>query len=164
MIKTTTFENLIVLRSMSKGFGIAGLRCAYLAVSQKLAPYYDKIDLGFEPNYIGIQTSIELLNNYTWFIEESIQLINKIKPKFIQFLESKNIKVFQGSDDSSIFLCHHPTIDLYVQFSDIGVLTSSGEGFSSSLSTLNNNYIRFLCPNSEIQLNQIISRYNQKYA
>jgi histidinol-phosphate/aromatic aminotransferase/cobyric acid decarboxylase-like protein len=56
---------------MSKGFGIAGLRAAYLAVSKKLSPYYDKVDLGFEPNYLAIQVSTKLLLNYPWFIEES---------------------------------------------------------------------------------------------
>ncbi len=157
------FENLIVLRSMSKGYGIAGLRSAYLATSKKLAPFYDKVDLGFEPNFFAIKASSLLLNEYEWFLKESIKKINLIKPKFIKFLEGKSIEVIPSHENTSIFFIKSKNYDLFDRFNQIGVLSSCGEGFSSSLDYLSNNYIRFLCPKSEEQLNLIIKHYNQKY-
>jgi histidinol-phosphate aminotransferase len=56
-------ENLIVLRTLSKSYGLAGLRIGFAAGSQNLIKELYKVRLPFEPNILAQEAAIASLND-----------------------------------------------------------------------------------------------------
>ena len=52
------FDNLMVVRTFSKGFGLAGLRVGYMITSEYLSEIYSKVDVPFTINNIGYSAAI----------------------------------------------------------------------------------------------------------
>jgi len=78
-------ENLIVIRTMSKAFGLAGLRVGYGILPAKIARGYMKIVPAFSVNSLGIVASIAALSD-----EEHLHRTQEVVKKGRIFLQ-KNI-------------------------------------------------------------------------
>jgi len=71
------YENLIVLRSFSKAFPIAGLRLGYLCAAPKLAAIVKKLVLQFSINHFSLIFAREMLFNPT-FMDNAKQRVKDI--------------------------------------------------------------------------------------
>ena len=98
------FENLIVLRTLSKGCGLAGARLGYLISNKKFATVFKSvIQYPYPINTLSLIIGRELLSNVK-HIENSINTIKKERERILCRLSSeKNIKVF-GSDANFLFV------------------------------------------------------------
>ena len=89
-------ENLIILRSFSKTFGLAGLRVAYTLSSPKIIDYLNRIEDSLEvfntstPSLAGAIASIE---NYQ-VIKKNIEKINNTKRLLVEKLNEINILTY----------------------------------------------------------------------
>ena len=95
------FDNLIVLRSLTKSFGLAGLRIGYAASSKPIISVLKKIKIPWSINSIAEQTAITALHNSSYFLK-SISIIEKE----YKFLTSKinTITGFQCLDSKTNFI------------------------------------------------------------
>jgi histidinol-phosphate aminotransferase len=88
------YENLIILRSFSKVFAIAGLRIGYALSSTEIIKYLkcvQNIPQPFEVNSLAQVAAIECINSK----DKLLKKFNKNKNKFIKKLSKiKNISVF----------------------------------------------------------------------
>ncbi|MHA1208734.1 MAG: pyridoxal phosphate-dependent aminotransferase, partial [Candidatus Freyarchaeota archaeon] len=57
------YENLIVLRTLSKAFGLAALRIGYTIAEPEVIKYLEKIKIPFNVNYIAVQAAIAALGD-----------------------------------------------------------------------------------------------------
>ena len=64
------FDNLIVLRTFSKYYGLASLRVGYIIADKKKINYLTKFRGGYEINTPTIQISKEILNNKSFFVKK----------------------------------------------------------------------------------------------
>ena len=91
-------ENLIILRSFSKTFGLAGLRVAYTLSSPKIIDYLNRIEDSLEvfntstPSLAGAIASIE---NYQ-VIKKNIEKINNTKRLLVEKLNEINILTYSS--------------------------------------------------------------------
>lgn len=97
------YENIIILRSLSKGFGLPGLRVGYIISSKQNIKYLSNNRVGYEANSLTIAASNVFLKDknylkkYTSEIKSSLLLIkNKMK--------SLNIKTVGGDYGNYIFI------------------------------------------------------------
>ena len=58
------FDNLVISRTFSKVFGLAGLRVGYLIANRQLADLLGKFRPMYEVNQLAIQIAIQALENY----------------------------------------------------------------------------------------------------
>jgi histidinol-phosphate/aromatic aminotransferase/cobyric acid decarboxylase-like protein len=89
-------ENIIIIKSMSKDFGIAGLRCGYAAMSKKRVD--DLLANGYLWNSNGIaEYFFQLYSRKDFLVRYEIvrkKYINESKLFFDKLLELKNIKIY----------------------------------------------------------------------
>ena len=85
------YQNLIIVRSFSKLFGLAGLRVGYIIGSAENIKKIKNISTPFKVNYLGQVASIAALND-TKYINETIKVIKEEKENLYQKLMYQEIK------------------------------------------------------------------------
>jgi len=93
------YENVLVLRTFSKAFGLAGLRVGYAAIPEWLESPYKKVAIPFSVNSIAIKAaiaalgdkdhlrrSIELVKSGREFLEDNLQGLSKVYPSQANFV------------------------------------------------------------------------------
>ena len=104
------YENLVVLRSFSKGFGLAGLCLGYLLSNQSIVKYVQRVVGPFNLNSITQQAIIQVLQNWSYFkgqldvvINERDWLMKKLKQidGIFPFPSDANFILFKVSKENS---------------------------------------------------------------
>lgn len=93
------YENVLVLRTFSKAFGLAGLRVGYAVAPKWLVSTYKKVAIPFSVNSIAIQAaitalsdkehlrrSIELVKSGRSFLKDNLQGLFKVYPSKANFV------------------------------------------------------------------------------
>jgi len=82
---TKEYSNLLVMRSFSKAFGLAGIRLGYIVGNSKIIDYISRIRTGYESNSISIEVAsffidrYEIVLSYVQEIKEGLRyLINEL--------------------------------------------------------------------------------------
>ena len=91
-----TYPNLIVLRSLSKSFGLAGIRVGYAITNPKLADYLYRIAQLFPVNKIAIAASYAALRDRE-YIQHNIKQIQNSKQELIPALEDIGLIVYPSA-------------------------------------------------------------------
>lgn len=136
------YDNLFVIRTFSKGLGLAGLRAGYLITSRNFGKYYTLISNPYEMNAVARYLAIYAMKDFN-FIKKSNEGIRRGKKKLID-----SLKVFYPlNTDLSvpIMTIKHPDsqVDLEKYLLGHGILSVSGEGFIG----LDKSYVRVRMPN-----------------
>ena len=93
--KINRFKNLIISRTFSKAFGLAGCRVGFLATNNNLAQKLYNLRPMYEINSIGVLAAQEILKNLKVvkkYVNEQIQaknyFLSKLKKRKIKYLDS----------------------------------------------------------------------------
>lgn len=149
---TNKYENLFVVRSVSKGFGLAGLRIGYLVTSPKLADYYSRVDVPFQVNSIGEFLAKIALKDRN-FIITSRDKIKDAKQKIIN--SCTKVKILETSMEVPIMTLQYPDsrVDLYEELLKRGIITESCKSFIG----LGKNSVRLKIPENWEKIIDIIN-------
>ncbi len=71
------YDNLAVLRSFSKAFGLAGLRLGYLVSSKHVVKYVQRVVCPFNVNSVTQQAIVLALQNWSYFKEKINFVVNE---------------------------------------------------------------------------------------
>lgn len=139
------YTNLIVVRSFSKGFGLAGLRIGYGISSSELAAYYQKIDIPFSVSQVSCFLAVQALLDED-FIRNCRKMVKREKAKLIAGLEERGYFVSESFESCPIFVLGSSDgeISLETRLLSKGILTEDGEGFRN----LGSKYVRVNTPPS----------------
>ncbi len=137
------YRNLVVIRSFSKGLGLAGLRVGYGILPAELNKYYDKIDVPLCVSAVGCYLARVALSDQD-FIHSCRRMVQKEKAKLIKGLREKGYLLSETLDSCPIFLLGHEdrSIDLRKELLDKGILTVGGGNYQN----LGSNYVRVNTP------------------
>lgn len=83
-------ENVIVLRTFSKGYGLAGFRVGYAITSPEIAHYLKKTRLAFEPGALGQAAALAAVEDRD-FLERSLEIVEAGKRDLYSFFDELNI-------------------------------------------------------------------------
>ena len=148
-----SFENIMVSKTFSKGFGLAGLRIGYVVSGEHLNDIISRVDTQFQLNSVGELAATAALKDYD-FISESMLKICRAKACISDSF--KKIEVLRTDPEVPIMTLHvkDPDIDLQKLFEVNGVLTESGEDFYG----LGKNYVRMRIPKDHEKLINAIGK------
>lgn len=151
------YDNLIVVRSFSKGFGLAGLRIGYLAANKAICNLYSKVDVPFTINNAGQYAAICAMRDRA-FIQDSRKKIGEIKSKILSSF--KKMKVLETNSEVPIMTIRHPDngMDLFQKFKTHHVLTEAGSDFTG----LGANFVRMRIPKDRDRITGIIEEIEKK--
>jgi len=95
-------DNLIVLRTLSKSFGLAGLRVGYFVANKKIANVFTKvIQYPYPLNTVAIETAILALQKSKQ-VSKIVNLIKKERARIIKTL--RDMDVFEVFDSKANFV------------------------------------------------------------
>ena len=96
--KISKYPNLIIIQTLSKAWGMAGIRLGIGYMNEEILSYYNRVKAPYNISVINQQTAMEVLNNEEKFTQE-VQTILIEKQRLIQNLsELKMIKKIFPSD------------------------------------------------------------------
>lgn len=148
------YENLVVSKTFSKAYGLAGLRGGYSIQNKNLTNIMNNVHTPYEMGSITRYISSKVIFDYEFLLK--MQNSNKkIKEKLIK--NYKNLSISETGQTTSIMLVTHKNkdIDLQKEFSKLKISVISCSSFNS----LNKNSIRFRLPSS-IYLNRLIEAFS----
>ena len=136
------YDNLIMLRTLSKAFGLAGLRIGYIIAPKPLIGAMRKITNPYQVSEFARELGGEALR-HSYHIWENITDFARMKRE-IKASIGNHLHIAQTYDTVSIFLLWHDDedMDLRQEFFDRKVLCVSGSDFSG----LAKNYARIRLP------------------
>lgn len=123
------FPNLIITRSFSKLFGLAGMRVGYLIANSDLSKVLEELVSPFEVNSIALELAKKVLLDKGMqaarrkAVDKSISIIKKgLANPLIQYTNSQT---------SNILIKYNGASDLWGLLKQKGILTVSGKEFRS---------------------------------
>jgi histidinol-phosphate aminotransferase len=135
------YNHLMILRSFSKGLGLAGIRGGYIVTSDRLAEQYTKISNPYEMSGIARYLAIASLRDRN-FMEDCGPKLQMNKKRFMASLTRLN--VLETDLSVPIMTISHPDahVDLQELLRRHRILTVSGESFIG----LDKSFVRLRIP------------------
>lgn len=139
------YENLIIIRTLSKGFGLAGIRAGYILASENLIRYMGKVSNPYQMGeivreFVGavLEGENDISSHMKSFAEEKQKIRESI---------GRNLMMAKTCDTVSVCMLYHRDreTDLRRLFYENGVLTVPGTEFDG----LNSSYVRVRLPRPE---------------
>ncbi|MCW4044557.1 MAG: histidinol-phosphate transaminase [Candidatus Bathyarchaeota archaeon] len=117
------YDNLVVLRTFSKAFGLAGLRLGYAVASAPLAKVLaEKAALPFPVSVFTLGMGRKLLENRS-MVEKSVEELKAERGKLVQRLNAiSGIEAFDSKTDFVLFNTAKPFEEVYEKLQRQGIL------------------------------------------
>ncbi len=109
------YDNVIVLRTFSKGFGLAGFRVGYGIGPKDLIKYMFKTKLAFEPGGIGQAAALAAFNDDK-FLNKSVKMVREGREELYKFFTEKNVEYVPSV--SNFVMIVLPTEDEAINFTE----------------------------------------------
>ena len=110
--KINRYENLIVLRTLSKAFGLAGLRLGFAICCQRLAYELDKVLAPYSMPNITAKIGVQALK-YGEKVNSSVLAIKEIRQDFLDFLREQPQMTVLPSQANFVAFSAPYTRDIY---------------------------------------------------
>ncbi len=119
---TKKYENLIVLRTFSKAFGLAGLRLGYAVADSRLAAALDKLPTPYTVNVISLRMGKKILENMG-IVAKSIDELKAERTNLISNLnESNGFKAFSSKTNFVLFKANQSSKNIYNNLLQKGII------------------------------------------
>ncbi len=107
------YENLVVLRTFSKAFSLAGLRLGYAIANPRLAKGLNRAPAPYVVNVISLRMGVKMLENLE-LVRESVSALKKERGKLIEALNSINgVHSFDSKTNFVTFTTQKPHSEVY---------------------------------------------------
>jgi histidinol-phosphate aminotransferase len=116
------YENLIVLRTFSKAFGLAGLRLGYALANARLAKAVSKIPAPYAINTVALTMGRKLLENIG-IVMEAVNLLKIERGRLITALnEISGVEAFNSQANFILFNVRKSCEDVYLHLLKKGLI------------------------------------------
>jgi len=108
------YENLVVLRTFSKAFGLAGLRLGYAVANQRLTSAINKLPAPYAISVLSLTMGKKLLENMT-IVKEYVEALKTERRRLINALNRLNgVEAFDSKTNFVTFNVSKPYEDVYL--------------------------------------------------
>ncbi len=100
---TAEFSNIIVVRTFSKAFGLAGLRIGYSVSCKDLAEVLKKVSSPYEVNIFAYELAKATLDDLDYMESYIDEVMRTSKPKIERFFSDSNVKFYPSKANFILF-------------------------------------------------------------
>ena len=116
------YENLVVLRTFSKAFGLAGLRLGYAVANPVLANAVNKLPAPYAINVVSLTMGRKLLEN-VGVVKQAVAALKTERGKLINALnEITGVEAFDSRANFALFNTSKPSEDVYLNMLKQGLV------------------------------------------
>ena len=155
---TQTMDNVIVVRSFSKGLGMAGIRLGYAITPKSMCKYMTRIILPFTPSIASVMIACSALSNANEFISKSVKKTKETKARMITELKKYGVQVLDTDCRTPIFMAYIEGMDITSWFEDRGILVESCHHFKETCEYMSKEYARVRIVGNDHDLEHFIYR------
>lgn len=141
IVSESEIENVAVVRSFSKGLGLAAERVGYMFLSVPLAKLYTQLDVPFEPSLIAAMLAKATLSDKS-FIQSIRRDALFAKREIIKIFEDIGYSILPTHPRVSIFCVHKSGVNVVKELSSIGVSVEPGSAFHKTNPAWDDTYCR----------------------
>ncbi|TMN20676.1 histidinol-phosphate transaminase [Lentibacillus cibarius] len=124
------YENLMVLRTFSKAYGLAGLRVGYGIASETLIRKLDVVRGPFNVSTIAQKAALKAMEDDA-FLEQAITRIHAIKQSFEHFLDSIGWHYFESHTNFLLISTPISGERVFQYLLENGFIVKAGEGLGA---------------------------------
>lgn len=84
------FDNLVVSRTFSKAYGLAGLRVGYMLANKDITSILNRLRAPFNVNIVALAAAVAALDD-TEFLEKTVQNNTKERQRYADFCKTHNL-------------------------------------------------------------------------
>ncbi len=139
------FPNIAVLRSFSKGLGLAAARIGYMFLSSELAHYYRMLDVPFEPSLLSAVLARATLEDSAFIRRVRINSTNE-KCLLLPLIQEAGFTVLPTHPSTSILTAHRSDCDIVASFASVSIAVEPGSAFQRTHPAWDNSYCRLRLP------------------
>lgn len=121
MSRVEDYDNLIVTRTFSKAYGLAGLRVGYMAANAKMADQLQRVKIPYSLNRVSERAAIAALRNRE-YVDATIELVRRERDKLSAGLSSLGLEPYPSQSNFILFKCPRPSAELVARTAAKGVL------------------------------------------
>lgn len=121
MVLLKEFPNLIVTRTFSKAYGLAGLRVGYSVSSPEIADIVNRVREPFNVNTLGQLAAVEVLKDKE-YLEESIRVNNVGRRQLEAGFEAMNVSYIPSQGNFITFDTQQDAMEVYKKLLAKGVI------------------------------------------
>ncbi|MEJ2154526.1 MAG: histidinol-phosphate transaminase [Desulfobacteraceae bacterium] len=119
---------VVVLRTFSKAYGLAGLRVGYGVMSQELAGQLNKVRMPFNVNTLA-QAAAEAALDDTAFLRQSVELVHQSLDLLYEALDKRDIRYFPTQSNFFLIDVARDATQVFEQMLRQGVIIRSMRGY-----------------------------------
>ncbi|MBI2410743.1 MAG: aminotransferase class I/II-fold pyridoxal phosphate-dependent enzyme [Candidatus Kerfeldbacteria bacterium] len=152
------YNNIAVIRSFSKGFGLASFRVGYGIFSNNIAPYIKNIFPPFEPSLYS--TNVALCANNVFFRLNDVRRdVKKYKEKIYTKLSAIGLYWYNTHDAVPLIVIHDHLKEknLFQYFMKYGILAEPLSSYKITYPSANNHSIKLSLPFDEYNRSKLLS-------
>ncbi|MDR9419980.1 histidinol-phosphate transaminase [Gracilimonas sp.] len=97
------YDNIIVLRTFSKAYGLAGFRVGYAIAHEELIKNMMKTKLTFEPTALGQAAALAAYHDHE-FLKKSIAVVEQSKERLYNFFDKHNVEYVKSISNSVMMI------------------------------------------------------------
>lgn len=116
------YPNLIVIQTLSKAYGLAGLRVGILYASEKIITLLSGIKLPYNSNVLSQKTAIEIFKNNKYFEDKLTEILEEKKRLFKVLLQIQYIQKAYDSEANFILIKMDDALLRYQQLLAKGIV------------------------------------------
>lgn len=122
------FPNLIVTRTFSKAYGLAGLRVGYALSSADIAEVLNRVRPPFNVNSVAMAAAVAALDD-TGHLQQSVQLVARGMKQVISGLQQLGLRVYPSAGNFVLVDCARPGVAMYEALLRQGVIVRPVGGY-----------------------------------
>ena len=155
--QVTNLPNLLVLRTFSKGFGLAGLRIGFLVGPEKIIKKIRKIQQPFAVNTLAQEAALAVFTDQK-FITKSGKFMDNQRQFLTKELTKRGFKVFPSESNNILVKTDRPSLARFLEKNGVSVIR--GEFFRG----LDNRFFRLSprLPETNKKFLKIIDKFLKK--
>lgn len=125
------FPNLVITRTFSKIYGLAGLRLGYAIASPELVELMWRVQLPFACNTVAMQAGLIALEDEA-FVQQTLEINHSGMRQVSKGLEALALPCLPSACNFITFNCQHPALDVYQFLLNYGVITRPLDAYGLS--------------------------------